>query len=408
VSAAVPSSVLARTEAWVSRGLERVLGRLPIGWLQLRHNRTRLLAAVGGVAFAGLLVLMQLGFQGALVGSISLPYRALDAQLLISAADMNTLADANPVARARLFQALSVPGVSAVTPVYLGRIDWRQDDGTLRALDVLGLEPSTTPLRPAAIRQQQHALSQADAVLLDLRTRNVDPTPLRAATPAAPMSLELRGQAVQVVGHFEIGGGFSADGYLLASDQTFMRLFPSRSAGAPNLGLVTLEPGADLATVEQALRDRFGRADDVKVRTLDEAVAADQRFQTTQRPVGVIFGFGIVMGVLVGIVIVYQVLSSDVADHLREYATLKAVGYPPRFFLGIVFEEAAILGVLGFVPGLLAAFGLYAAVAAKTGLPMEMTMARAAVVLVGTVAMCTLAGALATRRLTRADPAELF
>ena len=55
---------------------------------------------------------------------------------------------------------------------------------------------------------------------------------------------------------------------------------------------------------------------------------------------------------LVGLVIVYQVLSTDVADHLREYATFKAMGYPHRFFLGIVFEEALILGVIGFVPGL--------------------------------------------------------
>ena len=111
---------------------------------------------------------------------------------------------------------------------------------------------------------------------------------------------------------------------------------------------------------------------------------------------------------LVGVVIVYQVLASDVADHLKEYATLKAVGYPPRFFLGIVFEEAVILGLLGFVPGLLASLALYSAVAAKTGLPMEMTAARAGVVLLGTVAMCALSGALATRRLARANPADLF
>lgn len=408
MTASAASMALARADAWVCHALERLLGRLPIGWLQLRHSRTRLLAAVGGVAFAGLLVLMQLGFKGALVGSIALPYRAFDAQLLISAADMNTLADANPVARVRLLQALSVPGVQAVTAVHMGRVDWRQPDGTLRTLDLLGFEPATTPLRPEAIRRQQGVLAEADTALMDARTRNVDTAALRAATPGSPLQLELRGQRIQVVGHFDIGGGFSADGYLLASDQTFLRLFPSRSAGAPNLGLVTLRPGADAATVAAALRDRFGPADDVKVRTLDEAIAADQRFQTTQRPVGLIFGFGIVIGVLVGIVIVYQVLSSDVADHLREYATLKAVGYPGRYFLGIVFEEAVILGLLGFLPGLLASLGLYAAVAAKTGLPMEMTAARAAVVLVGTVAMCTLAGALATRRLARADPADLF
>ncbi len=389
-------------------GLERLLGRLPIGWLQLSHNTTRLVAATGGVAFASLLVLMQLGFQGALLGSIALPYRALDAQLLVSASDMNTLADASPVARARLMQAASVPGVLSVTPVQLGRLDWRQVDGTLRALDVLGFEPSATPLHPQSIRRQQGVLALADTVLIDSRTRNIDTAALLAATPASPMRLEMRGRSLQVAGHFAIGGGFGADGYMLASDQTFLRLFPSRSAGAPNLGLVTLEPGADAQAVAFAMRARWGDAADVKVRTLDAAIADDRRFQSTQRPVGLIFGFGIVIGVLVGVVIVYQVLASDVADHLKEYATLKAVGYPPRFFLGIVFEEAVILGLLGFVPGLLASLALYSAVAAKTGLPMEMTAARAGVVLLGTVAMCALSGALATRRLARANPADLF
>ncbi len=82
-----------------------------------------------------------------------------------------------------------------------------------------------------------------------------------------------------------------------------------------------------------------------------DSQAADLSYQTTQRPTGVIFGFGVAMGVLVGLVIVYQVLSTDVADHLREYATFKAMGYPHRFFLSIVFEEAAILGAIALSLG---------------------------------------------------------
>lgn len=408
MSAPSNSSGWAVLDAAISQGLERVLGRMPIGWLQLRHHRSRLLAAVGGVAFASLLVLMQLGFQGALIGSISLPYRALDADLIISAADMNTLADANPVARARILQAQTVAGVDRVTPVYMGRVDWRQADGTVRALDVLAFEPSDLPLRPMSIRQQQQGLTAADTALIDARTRNIDRAALLAATPDAPLIVEFRGRTIRILGHFEVGGGFSADGYLLTSDQTFLRLFPSRSAGAPNLGLVTLAPGADAAQVARQLQALYAGADDVKVRSLDDAIADDQAFQTTQRPVGLIFGFGIAIGLLVGIVIVYQVLASDVADHLEEYATLKAVGYPPRYFLGIVFEEAVILGLLGFVPGVIVSLSLYAAIGAQTGLPMEMTPLRAVSVLVGTVLMCTLAGAIATRRLVRADPADLF
>lgn len=394
--------------SWPALGLERLLGRLPIGWLQLSHSRTRLYAALGGVAFASLLVLMQLGFHGALLGSVALPYRAMDAQLLISAADMNTLADASPLPRVRLLQAAAVPGVQQVSAVFLGRLDWRQPDGSVRAMDVLGFDPAESPLHDVEIRRQQGLLKLADTVLIDARTRHIDTAPLLSAHPDASWTLELRARSLKVAGHFAIGGGFSADGYLLASDQTFLRLFPGRSSGAPNLGLVRLQAGADPAVVAALLRERWRDAGDVKVRSPDAAIADDQRFQTTQRPIGLIFGFGIVIGLLVGVVIVYQVLSSDVADHLKEYATLKAIGYPQRFFLGIVFEEAVILGLLGFVPGLLIASGLYAVVAWKTGLPMAMTAPRAVAVLLGTVAMCALSGAIATRRLARANPAELF
>jgi putative ABC transport system permease protein len=114
------------------------------------------------------------------------------------------------------------------------------------------------------------------------------------------------------------------------------------------------------------------------------------------------------MGVLVGLVIVYQVLSTDVADHLREYATFKAMGYAHPFFLGIVFEEALILAVFGFIPGLIVSMGLYTALVAVTGLPVTMVASRAVLVFVGTLAACALSGAVATRRLAAADPADLF
>lgn len=115
-----------------------------------------------------------------------------------------------------------------------------------------------------------------------------------------------------------------------------------------------------------------------------------------------------VIGVLVGIVIVYQVLSTDVADHLREYATFKAVGYPHRFFIGIILVEALILAALGFLPGIVIATGLYAALNAATGLPLVMTWQVALSVLMGTMAACALSGTVATRRLAAAGPADLF
>jgi putative ABC transport system permease protein len=191
------------------------------------------------------------------------------------------------------------------------------------------------------------------------------------------------------------------------SDQTFLRLFPDQSARAPTHAMVAVTDGVDPDQVVAQLRSLLP-ADEVQVRRLEGAAIAEREFQTVERPVGIIFGFGAIMGVLVGLVIVYQVLSTEVADHLREYATLKAIGYRGRYFVGIVAEQAAILGLSGFVPGYLVSSAIYGALAGTTGLPIKMTSDRATLVLVGTLVACMASGLLAARKLASADPADLY
>jgi putative ABC transport system permease protein len=389
------------------RLLERVLGRLPIGWLQLTHNRTRFAAALAGVAFANILIFMQLGFLGAVLRSIALPYEALQADLIVSASDANTMNDGSPLPRQRMFEALAVEGVATAAPLYLAKLDWKQPDGTIRTLELYGIDPQIRSFRTPAISDRLGELARGDVALIDRRTRYPPVGLMDRIEAGSPYRFESRGRTIEVVGTFQVGGGFGADGYMVVSDQTFFRLFPQRAPGAPNHILLALQPGADKTAVPAALRAKLP-AYDAQVRTIAEAAASDQRFQTTQRPVGIVFGFGVVIGFLVGLVIVYQVLSSDVADHIREYATFKAIGYPQRFFRSIVFEEAAVLALFGFLPGFVISLGLYAVVARAASLPVAMTAERAIGVLVVTLVMCAVSGAIATRRLKRAEPADLF
>ncbi len=387
--------------------LTRLLGRLPIGWLQLVHNRTRLAAAIAGVAFANILVFMQLGFLGALVESIKLPYDLMNADIIISASDVNTLSDGSPIPRQRMFEALSVPGVASAVPFYLSKLDWKQSDGSVRTLDIFGIDPSAVTFKSEEVNAALNAISLSDRAIIDRKTRNVPKKIFEEIEAGKPLVFEARGRTLRVVDTFEIGGGFIADGYLIVSDQTFLKLFPSRVSGAPNHIFVKLDPDQNLDEMVAKLQSRLPDYDTI-VQSVPQAIARDQNFQTTQKPVGLIFGFGVVIGIMVGIIIVYQVLSTDVADHLREYATFKAIGYPQKFFLGIVFEEAFILAVFGFFPGVMISMGLYSFVSSVTGLPIMMPFTRPILVLIGTIIMCAVSGAIATRRLVHADPADLF
>lgn len=391
----------------MTRLLRRILGRVPIGWLQLTHSRTRLVAALAGVAFANILVFVQLGMLGALQGTIGATYSLVQADILISSSDANTLTDGSPLARRVMFRALAEPGVAAAAPLYLGQTDWTRPDGSTASLTVYALPPEARRFAGPPLEPGFADLAVANQVLLDRQIRGVISDDLAEVVPERPLRFEARDWTLQAVGTFALGGGFSADGALVMSDQTFLRLFGQRLAGTPSHILVEVEDGWDPGAVATALRGRLADAP-ILIRTLEEAAAADLAYQTTQRPVGVIFGLGVFIGILVGLVIVYQVLATDVADHLREYATFKAMGYPHRFFLGLVFEEALILAILGFVPGIALSLGIYAAMAARTGLPVDMTVLRAAAVFLGTILACTISGAIATQRLRSADPAELF
>jgi putative ABC transport system permease protein len=247
----------------------------------------------------------------------------------------------------------------------------------------------------------------ADTALVDTLTRFVDMRSYAKAHPEAPVPFEFQNRQLAAVGTVSIGGGFGGDGVFLVSDQTFFHLFPKRSSATPSHILLALAPGADPTQVAAELAHLYP-PDSVRIRTVTQATGQEIRHQMTKRPTGLVFAFGVLIGVIVGIVIAYQVLSADVADHVREYATFKAMGFRQRFFVGIILEEAIILAAIGFWPGLAFSHLFYTTLASLTNIPIFMTPERAVAVFFGTIIACSVSGLLAMRKLAAAEPAELF
>lgn len=391
----------------MTRLLTWLFGRLPIGWLQLSHSKTRLMAAVSGVAFANILVFTQLGVLGSLGISTKAPYSLFTADIMVYSEDVNALTDGSNIARQYMYQSLAVDGVSEATTLFIGMLTWQRSGEKTISLQVFGIDPDTLSFTEPDIQSGLAKLRLPNSALIDANTRGIPAELFEGISLDNPLFLEANDTKLSAVGALDIGGGFGADGTLVVSDQTFLGLFPQRSAGAPNYILANVEDGVSPELVVERLRNALP-SDTVQVNTLAGAANADLKFQTTEKPTGIIFGFGVLIGLLVGIVIVYQVLSTDVASHLREYATFKAMGFGQRFFLGIVFEEAIVLAVFGYVPGFLISAGLYKALNVAAGLPVSMDSTRAIIVFVGTLIACTISGAIATRRLAGADPADLF
>ncbi len=390
----------------MSRLLQFLFGRLPIGWLQLTHNRTRFAAALAGVAFANVLVFVQLGIMNSMGAATLRPYDFFKADIMISAGDANALADGGNVARQWLIQAMADPDVTDGTGLFLANVPWDRGNKDI-SLTTFGLDPAKPAFIAPEIAGDLTLLQVQDTAILDRLARGLGKDEAAAIRQQTPLSFETQGRTLIAYATFAGGGGFGGDGYMLVSDQTFLSLFPARSSAAPDHILLHLRAGADVEGVVARLKTLISDPS-LRIRSFADAAQEDLRYQQTRRPTGIIFGFGVLIGVLVGLVIVYQVLSTDVADHLREYATFKAMGYGPGFFFGVVLEEALVLGIMGFIPGLIVGTTILFVMGKITTLPLTMTWSMAIIVFVGTIVFSTVSGAVATRRLAAADPAELF
>lgn len=381
--------------------------RTPLGWLQLNRQKSRLFVALAGIAFADVLMFMQLGFQNALYDSNTRLSRSLKTDLVLLSPQARNMQYLSTFSRRRLYQAMDIPGVKSASALYSGLITWKnpqtQRDNTIQ---VLGFDPEKPAFNLPEVNAQLNRIKLPDTVLLDRTSRGDYDQAIPRIEKGKPVTTEAEGRTLSISGLFTLGASFGADGNLMTSDQNFLLLFPRREAASINLGLIQLQPGYDPQLVAKNLRSHL--PDDVKVLTHQELVQMEENYWKTDSPIGFIFGLGTAMAFVVGVVIVYQVLSTDVNAHLKEYATFKAMGYSNSYLLMVVFEEAIILAVLGFIPGLGLPVILYKLAANATALPIYMTLTRALMVLLLTLIMCLLSGAIATRRLQSADPADMF
>lgn len=380
---------------------------LPLAWLQLSKEKLRLLVAVAGVAFAVILIFMQLGFRNALFDSSTRLHEALAGELFLVSPQFDFVAQPKSFSRRRLFQALGFPGVEAVRPLYLGLALWKNPDtGKSRTIFAVGVDPSDNAVSLPGVNEQLGLIRKRDVVLYDRAGRPEFGNVAAPVDAGQPFSTEVNNRKVTVGGLFEMGTSFGIDGTVLTSETNFLRLFPTRRPGAIDIGVISLQAGADPAATRDALRAAF--PNDVQVLTRGEYIHREQVYWDTSTPIGYVFTFGVIMGLVVGAIIVYQILFADVSDHLAEYATLKAMGYPNTYLFGVVFQEAVILAVLGYLPGMLISLGLYRLTADATRLPMQMTVPLAVSVVLLAVIMCCVSGAIALRKIRSADPAEIF
>ncbi|MBT9311524.1 ABC transporter permease DevC [Leptothoe kymatousa] len=381
------------------------MARVSVAWSNLLHERTRLLVAISGVAFAVILIFMNLGFMGALISTATNFYEQFNADLFIISTETLEISTSTAFPRERIYQVAGIDGVERIMPLYSEYLLWRNPEtGVSRAIFSYGVNPNDPVFLMPELQgdEARRILSRPNTVFFDRLSRpEFGPQDIGTTTEAD------RRQAT-IGGTYTLGGGFAADGTLIMSDQNFVRYLKPRPLNLINMGLIQVNAAVSPEKVAETMDSLLPA--DVAVYTKPGMIDHDATYWLEATSIGFIFSMGVVVSFVVGAVIVYQILFTDIRDHLPEYATMKAMGYRSRYLFKIVLQEAILLAVLGYLPGLAAALGLYHLTAKATAgtLPVAMNGGRVIFVLGLTLLMCCLSGLISVRKAITADPAEIF
>jgi len=419
--------------------------KTPLAWKNLTHNRVRTAIGVAGVGFAVILIFMQMGFKGAIRNTATQIYDALDFDLMLRSPAYLHLTEPRAFPRSRIYQAASLPEVVQVRPFYLGLSEWqapvlhgaalaqaseeaKERAGQWRGIITMGTDPNDPVFLHEDIREAARKLSDARFVIVDDKSKAEYGPVAGDKFSKADIGIEtsLGPNRVKIVGLFRLGTGMASNGACLTNPEGYVRACPWQSIDEINFGLLKLSDPSSAGAVKAQLRQMYGipalPADgsppnfsaaestntDVEILTRAEVNAVEEYRWVVDTPLGQIFTLGVYVAMFVGVAIVYQVLSSDIANMMGEYATLKAMGYSNRYLTIVVLQQSVLLALVGYVPSLAISRALYWFVDTQSGMPMYMTPRIMITVLLLAITICVVSGMAALRKLYQADPADLF
>ncbi|MGL5065829.1 MAG: ABC transporter permease DevC [Microcoleus sp.] len=387
--------------------------RIPLAWLQLIHNRIRFVAAIAGIAFVVVLILVQIGFQDALFESAVGVHKSLQGDLFLTSYQYKSLTAHQGFPRIRLYQSLAVEEVAAVTPLYFqfGKLK-NLENGQKSSIFVFGIDPGLITFNLPDINRHLDRLKISDVALFDRNSRPEFGLIAKKFERGQAVQIEISAYneivlayRLKIGGLFSIGASFGVDGNLIVNSSSLIHIF-NKKKDEIDIGLITLNSPSDLQKVIAKLNNILPK--DVKVLSRQQFIKFEKTYWDSRTPIGFIFKLLVTMAFTVGIGISYQVLYSNISSQLTQYATLKAIGYSDRYLFGIVFQQSLILAILGYIPGVMVSYGIYNLASQETHLPVIMTINKGVTVLIAIVLMCVFSGILASQKLRYADPADII
>ncbi len=375
--------------------------KTPLSWRNAWHNKVRSAVALSGIMFAILLMFMQLGFYGAARTNATSLYDMLDFDVAVVSPECMYLGQLGDFPRHRFEQIRSLSGVESLSVLWLQVGRWRnsntRDDWDMLAI---GIEPSQRPFRDSTLNDQLPELAMHDRALSDSVSRS------EYGILTAGAGSELVHHRIRIVGQFTMGAGFVAGSAIITGRQTFLDTFQEASHERLSLGLVKVATTASPRKVASEITAQMSPV--ATALTRSEFLRNERAFWLSVKPIGIMFHTGVFVAVVAGTVVLYQVLVAEVQARLKEYSTLKALGYNDRFVYSVVVRQGLIYSWIAFVPAFFLSLLIYLFVRVVALVPIRMDLGRVGTVVGLTVIMCLCATLLSLRKLQASDPADLF
>ena len=386
---------------------------IPLPWLQLVKQKVRFFVALAGIAFISVLMFMQIGFQDALYASATQVHKHLRCDLFLISSQYKSLTSTQSFPRSRLHQILGFNGTESVEPLYVQFAKLKNPiNGRKYPIYILGFDPVKSIFKLPEVDQNFQLLKIPDQVFFDRAARPEFGPIAEYFQKNQPIGMEIFsylgtiGYKVKVSGLFTLGPSFGVDGNLIVSSSTFFNIFPEHRSNQIDIGLIHLKPNVNPQAILTTLSNSLPK--DVTVMTRQEFIDFEKSYWTLRTPIGFVFNLMVMMGFVVGVIVVYQILYSNISTHIVQFATLKAMGFRNKYLLNVVFQQAVILAILGYIPGFAISLGLYDIAKNATKLPIVMDLNKGLLVFISVIVMCLTSGFFSTNKLRKVDPAEIF
>lgn len=369
-----------------------------LAWRNLTHDQSRFAVTLIGIAFAVILIAIQLGLFKGFSEITTMVIRHNRADIWIVNKGARNFEITVPLTDRELYIAKSTAGVADAEGLVAQFAAWRRPDGGNEGVFLLGYNLNSTVTGVWGLTEgNSSSLRLPSAVIVD-------------RLYLEKLGIQGRGDVIEIAGHrarivalTEGVRSFTTSPLVFTSARTAQDMAGLRPDEWSYV-LVTVEPGAKPSQVRDALRSALTDAD---VYLSDELAERTNHYWTYTTGAGASVLLSAMLGVVVGVVIVAQVLYATTIDHLTEFGTLRAMGAPEGFIYRVILEQATISAALGHTIGMTIAMPV-AALSRHGPVLVSLTLELAVALFSLTLVMCVTAALISIRKVLTLDPVMVF